>query len=137
MKHVYVRFFQVLRLILNTGIFMLIKKELFYSENTINVNRGDSLLNEKALTIEIPIKFKDENLAINPTTSGRVIQCKYEIEVTSSFGRWHNPGPSIEIPVLIYSQEIISIIQPSVPEEWNPIELPVSLYDANKLVGYN
>ena len=136
MKLITIRLFQVLRLISNQNVSFLHKKLMYCSRHKVRIGGGDTLLGGNALSVDIPIEFKNINLAINGTTDGKLVQCKFEVEVISSYGILSSNGPSLEIPLMIYPKESIPTPLASAPEEWNPIELPRATLQLDRQANY-
>jgi sporulation-control protein spo0M len=129
MKAIKLKLFQYIRLLPNDyKLPIMFKKKLWSIKKGFNLKPGNLLLKDKSITVEFPIKFKKTDLLVCPTTDGKLIQCKYELEVSSIYGLCISPGPIVEIPLLIFPEEKI-FFQPSAPEEWDPVEMPLSQFN--------
>lgn len=126
LKSITIRLFQVTWLFSNNNMTSTFKKRIFSNKTNVHLPRGDKLLSENALSVDIPLNFKKTSLDLCGTTEGKIVKCRFEIEITSSYGMFNSIGPGLDIPILIYPHAVNFTPSATAPEEWNPIEMPMA-----------
>lgn len=114
---------RVIRLISTTNEVGLFKKCIYSTNIQVNVQSGVKLLSGKEITLEIPIYSKEIDLDQCASTLGKVVQCRYFIEISTDFGKCMSRVVDFEVPLII-SPKVLLPQAPSAPEDWNPIEMP-------------
>ena len=128
-----VSFWRVIRLVSREGEVGLFKKCIFSTNVATNIASGRKLITGKEINIDIPIYSKDLEMDQCATTLGRAVQCRYYIEVASSFGRCTSRGVDFEVPIII-SPKIMPPQMPSAPEDWAPMEMPAIKMSASSSI---
>jgi hypothetical protein len=116
-----VRLVRVLNLASKGGYSQVFRKVLTEKKSKVRF-RSDSLM-ENSLDLSLNISQKKHSLSLTATTDGKIIRCRYQVEVSAFLGTFRTNGPIVDVPVLIFPNEIIQSA-PSAPEDWNPVELP-------------
>ena len=136
LNSISIKLFQIIRVISNKNVAKVIKKSIYSSKHAMNLGAGERLLSENALNVEIPLEFKKTDLSICGSTDGRIVQCKFEIEVITNYGMMENGGGSLDMQLMIYPTEHPAPPQASAPEEWNPTEMPLVDFDVQNYQNY-
>ena len=118
-----VMFWRIIRLISTDNQVGLFKKCIYSTNVDVNIHSGSKLLTGKEIKVDIPIYNKNIELDQSATTIGRIVQCRYFIEITTDFGRCMSRVVDFEVPIIVIPKFIQQPL-PSAPEDWNPVEMP-------------
>jgi hypothetical protein len=116
---------RVIRLISKEREVGLFKKCIFNTSVRANIPANRKALNDREISVDIPISSKDSAIEQCVTTIGKTVQCRYYLEITTDFGKCMSRVVEFEIP-LIVAPKAVAVALPSAPEDWNPIEMPKS-----------
>lgn len=134
-RQVIVNLIRTTRLISKNHQSIVLRNQIASQKKKLNLRPGSSLLNNEAIEVSLKIQKKNQNLMLCGTTNGRIIECSYHLEISSFCGLFHSNGPSIDLVVMIFPNEI-EIPAPTAPEDWNPVELGQVLMESNEANPY-
>lgn len=124
-----VMFWRVIRLISNDNEVGVFKKCIFNTNVNVNVASGEKLLSGKEIQIDVPIYSKEIEIDQCVTTVGKIVQCRYFIEITTDFGRCMSRIVDFEVPLIVVPKFTPPEV-PSAPEDWHPIEMPIARFSS-------
>ena len=117
-------FWRIVRLINENNEVVLFKKCIHSTNIKANVPSGYKLLTGKEINLDIPIYNKEDNLDLCVSTIGKLIQCRYFIQISTNYGKCISRGIDFEIPITI-SSKWKGIRFSSTPDDWNPMDMPL------------
>lgn len=123
LNNIGVSLFRVIRLISNDRQVGLFKKRIYSKTLEVNIQSRGKPLKDKEICVDIPLNAVGSNTEECVTTVGKIIQCKYYIQISSDFGNCISRDVEFEIPLII-GPRAVEVTPPSAPEDWNPIEMP-------------
>jgi hypothetical protein len=124
LKNLVVMLWRVIRLISGDQEVGVFKKSIFVKNIETKVPSGMKLLTGQEVCIDVPIASKEVKLDQCATTLGKIVQCRYYIEVSTDFGRCMSREVDFEVPLIVIPK-FIEPVMPSAPEDWDPVEMPL------------
>ena len=136
LSKVVVKLIRITRLVSNTRQTTLLRNQIAKQAIKLNIKPGQSLLGDNSIEAFIKIEKRRENLELCGTTNGRVIDCSYQIEISTYAGLLYSNGPSIDLVVMILPKETKQP-QPTAPEDWAPVELGQAYMESSEANPYD
>jgi hypothetical protein len=125
MSSVIVMLWRVIRLISDNREVGMFKKCIFKKTVPTNIASGARLLTGQEICVDVELRNKENKLDMCATTVGKVVQCRYYVEVSTDYGRCISREIELEVPVIVIPKHIPPPL-PSAPEDWNPVEMPIT-----------
>lgn len=84
-----------------------------------------AVMGDEAVNAEIPLHMLNEKIGRSGTSSGRLIECKYWIELEAEFGGITGKKKST-FEVFIHPEGVAPRVTPEISEVWEPQVMPLS-----------